>query len=145
MPPEPHAADSDHLVTERPLRISSSLTKQRSLLGKGRNGERFFILPDCSSPGMPEGLCLQAVDDCGAMQCVDTFFECMKCEGREPGVRKGDKARVHARFSAATRPGLRLGEAAETGEWNFNHETVRGIQSFLRLLSSQPTVGDGTP
>jgi hypothetical protein len=40
-----------------------------------------MILPDPSTPGMLEDLCLRAVSEDPAMHCVENYFDCLQAQG----------------------------------------------------------------
>jgi hypothetical protein len=92
-----------------------------------------FILPDCTSEGMLETLCLKSVANDQAMRCVEGYFECVQREAdRMPGNMW--KARTHAWLSSQVIPDKRLGEAAEAGYWPFDAPAFIELRGFLQQL-----------
>ena len=91
-----------------------------------------FILPDCSSQGMLETLCMKSVSERPAIDCVGKYLKCMRDHGRIPD--SFDKARVHAWLASEKRPDLRLGEAAEKGYWPLSHSAFDGLKQFIKSL-----------
>jgi hypothetical protein len=92
-----------------------------------------FILPDALTPGMLETVCLKSVADDPATICVDDFFTCVEqTTGTLPG--NLPKARVQAFLASRSRPGLRLGEAAQAGYWSWDHPAFDSLKQFLRAL-----------
>ncbi|MBN1676174.1 MAG: hypothetical protein JXR37_34335 [Kiritimatiellae bacterium] len=90
------------------------------------------ILPDASTPGMIETICLKSVQDDPVMPCVQQYLTCVEAAGELPA--NLDKARAHAYLAAQKKPWLRLGEAAEAGYWQLDHNTFDDLKAFLRAL-----------
>ncbi len=61
-----------------------------------------FMLPDNSSPGMLEDLCLASVRSDPAFACLDSYFQCVQSFGRQQG--EPSKARVHAWLASEAAP-----------------------------------------
>ena len=95
----------------------------------------YLVVPYTEEKGMIEDVCLDAVHDDPAIDCVDGYFECIR-ETELLGPRKGwmSKARVHAFLASRDRPGLRLGEAAEKGIWPFDSDPFSPIRRLLTML-----------
>lgn len=91
-----------------------------------------FIMPDNSSEGMLEDLCLESVKNHEAMRCVDDFIACTQTLKETP--KNISKAKVQV-FLAA-KPGITysLGLAAQKGYWNFNSEKLQPLIKFLKQL-----------
>ena len=72
----------------------------------------YLIVPHSGDTGMLEDVCLDSVTTDPAMQCLDSYFECILQAGL-PGPNKQwmSKARIHAFLATRRRPDLRLGEA----------------------------------
>lgn len=94
-----------------------------------------LILPPGKSDGMLEDVCLDAVHDDPAMQCVEEYSTCVQESVEYWPNRNPSKARVQAFLASRERPGLLLGQAAERGEWNWEHPTYSPIKSFIRDLA----------
>ena len=92
-----------------------------------------FVLPDCSSPGMLETLCLSAMQDDPAMPCVEQYFQCLEESASIPS-KNPDKARAHAFLASRSKPELRVGEAAEAGYWQLDSPVYYPLKSFLLAL-----------
>jgi len=92
-----------------------------------------LILPNATTAGMLETICLQAVADHPAMQCVHDYFDCVN---RRLGLLPNNmpKARVQAFLASRPKPGLRLGEAAEAGYWDWDNPVFDHVKRFLRTL-----------
>lgn len=89
-----------------------------------------LIAPHGESSGTIEDVCLESVAGDAAMGCVQGYFSCLNNNGVEqPGNMR--KAEAQAFLASRERPGLRLGEAAEAGYWDFEHAA---FDPFKRLL-----------
>lgn len=90
-----------------------------------------MILPDGTSPGMLESLCLRAIKDDPAMPCMDKYFDCL--HGLNIFQRKvdEDKAKVHAYLASREKPDKRLGESALAGYWPFDSDVFEEVMRFL--------------
>ena len=94
-----------------------------------------YILPDNSSPGELETLCLEAVRGAPSMPCVDHFFECLASINHVPA--KEDKARLGAFLSTEKDdPNLRIGQAILAGAIPWDSPVFGGIHQMLDLLAS---------
>ena len=95
------------------------------------------ILPDGSSQGNLEDLCLRSIENSPDSTCVDQYVECRVSAGAQIANNRLAKSKVHA-FLAVGRdtadPGLRLGEAAEAGVWDWNSPAFQPIIDFLQNL-----------
>jgi len=114
------ALRANHLpVPERPG-VVTGLSPKVSVL----------IMPTDGSPGMLEDLCLSSVHADAAMECVSNYFDCLRTKGfAEPA--HFSKARVAVFLSSRERPGLRLGEAAESGFWPLGSDAFKETAKFL--------------
>ena len=94
-----------------------------------------FIMPDNSSEGALEKLCLAAFADDPAMHCVLEFMRCVEDRVEfGPEEKDKDKARVHAFLASREDPELRLGEAAQRGYIPWNHPAFTDLARFLENL-----------
>lgn len=85
---------------------------------------------------MLEDLCLAAVADDPAMNCVDEYFKCLDVLGSAQKEIALPKARLHAFLASRERPGLRLGEAAEKNDIPLDSPVFDKVKSFLRELAA---------
>ena len=92
-----------------------------------------FIMPDNSSAGALEQLCLSALANDPAMPCVEDFLGCVNARTSEP-PRDQQKARIHAFLASRQDPELRLGEAAQRGYIPWTHPAFTELAQFLRFL-----------
>lgn len=94
-----------------------------------------LILPPNKDDGMLEDICLDAVQADPAMPCVQEYLECVedKILNWPSGNRK--KATVQAFLASRPEPGLKLGEGAKLGYWNWGHEIYVPIMRFIRDLA----------
>lgn len=92
------------------------------------------VLPDGSAPGDLERLCLRSIADAPLTACVDEYIACATAAGQ--AIDELNKARLHTYLAAAgSQPGLRLGEAAEAGVWDWQSPAFDQIRQFLRDLA----------
>lgn len=97
-----------------------------------------FILPDNSSPGKIETLCVQSVRaDPGYVpvySCVEEFFACVQQNSQLPA--KFDEAKAYAQAFLATREDVQLfpGLAAYRGYWPWDSAVFDPLKQFLRAL-----------
>ena len=123
-----HAAISASGLTppDRPLQVIGK---------KPRIG--VLILPPGKLEGMLEDVCLEAVQADLAMPCVDEYIECIKRSVPDWYSRNLKKAKVQAFLASRPEPGLKLGEGAKLGYWNWSHEAYNPIEQFIRDLTGQ--------
>lgn len=100
-------------------------------------GERprcgIFLLPDGTSPGMLEDICIEAVRSDFAFACVEEFLSCVATRAnRNPD--SPAKARIEAWLASQTRPDLRLGQAAKAGLLPWDHPAFEPLKDFIKAL-----------
>lgn len=83
---------------------------------------------------MLEDLCLAAVADDPAMQCVDDYFDCLQTQAISLRDNVLAKAQVHVYLASRDEPDLRLGEAAQRGYWPWDNPAFDQAKAFLRQL-----------
>jgi len=103
-------------------------------IANGEPNVSVFILPDCSSPGMLESLCLNAVQDDMAMPCVEAYFDCLERKDIKIPANMIYKARLHAFLASRQKPDLQIGEAADKGYLNLEHPIFDPLKHFLARL-----------
>ena len=95
------------------------------------------ILPDGGSSGCLEDLCLQSLrhnaNGDTVMACVDQYLSC-RSEPPVVGSGRYSKSRLHTFLAVGERPGLRLGEAADAGIWDWESPVLQPLADFLRGL-----------
>ena len=94
------------------------------------------ILPDESSEGNLEDLCIRSIADkyegSRALECVERYLCC-----RNPAIvprSKRSKAKLHSYLAIADEPGRRLGEAADAGVWDWESPALKQLADFLWQL-----------
>ncbi len=95
------------------------------------------ILPDESSPGNLEDLCLRSIGNSPESTCVDEYVKCRENVGTPIANNRLAKSKVYAYLAVGkdgAKPGLRLGEAAEAGVWDWGAPEFRSIIDFLQNL-----------
>ena len=90
------------------------------------------ILPDGAAPGNLEDLRLRSIEGSDELECVDQYMTCIAGSG--PPHRQLSKARLHTYLAAGQDPGLRLGEAADAGVWDWGSSAFGPLADFLRAL-----------
>ncbi|MCK5059395.1 MAG: hypothetical protein KAT34_22285 [Candidatus Aminicenantes bacterium] len=91
-----------------------------------------FVMPDNTSKGMLEDLCLGTVRDHPAIKCVDTFITCVQSLRETP--KNISKARVQAYLAAKPTIAQSLGVGAQKGHWDLKSENLHPLISFLKQL-----------
>ena len=94
---------------------------------------KVFILPDNKNEGMLETLLCKTFADTGENSCINSFFECVR-KLPEISIKRYDKARAHAFLATREDPHVSVGVAAKKGYWDFNHDALADVKSFLRDL-----------
>lgn len=93
----------------------------------------FMVLPDKDTAGALEDLCLRAVEDDPATDCVREYFECIRQRGIASPSHPS-KAKVQAFLASRPEPGKRLGEAAQAGYWPWGNVAFQQVTDFLSQL-----------
>ena len=95
----------------------------------------YLVIPSDKDSGMLENLCLDSIADDIGMPCVEYYFECIKHTSLAgPKDVWMPKARLHAFLASRDRPGMRLGEAAEKGIWDFDADVFDTLRRLLEIL-----------
>ena len=134
-------ADSDRERRERRIRSAlsdMSLPTPDSPLEIASDSQlkiAYLVIPHGRENGMIEDVCLDSISDDPAMDCIERYFECIG-ESVTSGPREvwSSKARLHAFLASRDRPDLRIGEAADAGVWNFDHESFLPLKDLLKSL-----------
>ena len=93
-----------------------------------------FLMPGGGQPGTLEDLCLNSVAGTPTMSCVDQYFDCLKASGRIIPPLQQSKAKIQAYLAGQPKPGRRLGEAAQAGNWPWDNPAFDDVKQFLSLL-----------
>ena len=94
-----------------------------------------LIAPYDKPSGTIEDVCLESVAGDAAMGCVRDYLNCIKdsvAEAEQPN--NLPKAEAQAFLASRERPGLRLGEAASAGYWDFEHAAFEPFKRLLGML-----------
>ncbi len=103
----------------------------RFIQGPPRVG--IMILPSLKQKGALEDVCLQAISDDPAKDCIEQFFECIG-QKRLPVARELSKAKVRVFLSSREDPTLSLGIAAQKGYWPLDDNAFKTVRKFLQAL-----------
>lgn len=94
-----------------------------------------YIMPDCENAGMLEDLCLKSVENKPVIKCVDGFVECVNSSVQESEKPTNiPKAKVQAYLSGMKDIVPSLGLGARKNYWDFNHECMNKIKTFLEKM-----------
>ncbi|MFZ1472539.1 MAG: DUF3226 domain-containing protein [Anaerolineae bacterium] len=104
---------------------------QSGIFSSGRLQVGVFILPDSSSAGMLESICLRAVAADPAYACIEPYFACLDRAG-VPRPANMEKAQLQVFLASRHRPGLRIGEAAAAGVWPWQSTVFDALRRFLQ-------------
>ncbi len=94
-----------------------------------------LMIPGIEESGSLEALCLQAVSDCPAISCVESYIDCLKKNKLklQPNIYKAKLQAYLASLDEYTRD---LGLAAKKSVWPFTSPAFNRIRDFLfRLVS----------
>lgn len=92
-----------------------------------------MILPDVSTVGMLETVCLSAVECDPVMPCVREYLACVaKSIPACPG--NTEKARLHAFLSSRPKPDLLVGEAACAGYFPWESPAFDTMKRLLKAM-----------
>ncbi len=91
-----------------------------------------LLLPGGGKHGSLETLCLASLLS-AELECIDRLLDCVSGLGA-PRPNQLDKARAYAWLATRERPGLRVGEAAEKGYWNFSSHAFDDLWAFLSRI-----------
>jgi len=94
-----------------------------------------YVMPDNSSQGDLESLCLDAVRDAPAMPCVDAYFGCLQTIDHVPTQENKAKLRVFLASNLAD-PTLLTGNAIAAGVIPWNSPAFDGVHQFLDMLDA---------
>jgi hypothetical protein len=136
-------ADNDSIATFQSIRgalASAQLPVPNRVWESAQSGNlavTVAILPDGTSPGELEDLCLLSLEGHRVMECIDEYMNCL-ANAEAPG-RRAAKSRLHAYLASGENPGLRIGEAADAGVWDWESTAFRSLAGFLRSLSPETT------
>ena len=94
-----------------------------------------LIIPPNTEKGEIEDLCLSSLKEYSEIECIDSYFKCLKEKLLpEKFPRDLSKARVQAFLASREESVPRLGIAAQKGYFPLNHNIFEGINGFLRSL-----------
>ncbi len=124
-----------NILVRENLLNSDELLSMTSRFSDGRPKLGIFIMPNNSSKGMLESLCLESVKDNPLMKCVDSFIKCSSEVLDKSGMpRNLAKSRAQAFLSVMPKNICSTGLAAEKGYWNFSSDKFNKLKSFLNNL-----------
>lgn len=95
---------------------------------------QIFVMPDNESNGALENLCLAALAEDTAMECVSEFMECLRVKCISPPNNRLAKARMNSFLASRDEPDTRLGVAAAKGYIPWNNAAFSDLIQFLKSL-----------
>lgn len=115
-------------VPNKPFEIADGNPRTAFILFPGLN-ELGKLIPE----GRLEDLCLATVENQPMLDCVDKFLSC--CEGVDADMRRQHKMRLHAYLAGHDKfVGMKIGEAAQAGAWDWNHSIMKPFRELLCAL-----------
>lgn len=92
-----------------------------------------LIVPHGKPSGAIEDVCLESVAGDAAMGCVQDYLSCLNDNAIEQ-PNNLSKAKAQVFLASREHTGLRLGEAAEAGYWDFEHTAFEPFKRLLGML-----------
>ena len=93
----------------------------------------YLVVPHYKNTGSIEDVCLDSVDEQTILGCVEDYMECLESVSPDEFVAT-PKARTYAYLASRKPYNLRVGEAADAGEWNFDAESFEPLRNLIELL-----------
>ncbi|NEP90791.1 MAG: hypothetical protein F6K18_30495 [Okeania sp. SIO2C2] len=125
------ARDADESFDDASKSIEGSLRRHKLNEIENLKIEK-FILPDNSSPGMLEDLCLKSIHT-DEISCIEDFFQCIETSTSRKS-NKISKAKIYAWLSTQEHPDKRLGAAAQAGYIKWDNEAFKELTNFIKNL-----------
>ncbi len=104
---------------------------------EGQLSVSLAIMPDGSSQGNLEDLCLSSIGGSPESKCVDEYVGCRVSAGAHISDNGMAKSKVYTYLAVGkndAKPGLRLGEAAEAGVWDWGAPEFQKVVDFITNL-----------
>lgn len=92
-----------------------------------------MIMPPSGVAGCLETLLWQIIEAEEIARCIEDYVGCARVP--TTGNRQV-KAKVHTYLAAQPTAGLKIGEAAKAGYWDFDHPALGPLKDLVRTLSS---------
>jgi len=93
------------------------------------------ILPSSTEKGALERLCLRSIESEPVLNCVDSYFECLRTKGVDiTGL--NEKHRIQIYLASKPEDFLNTGTAAQK-YWNFDHPAFESVRAFLTELAAE--------
>ncbi len=121
---------------------------------EGKPSVGVLVVPGAGNPGSLETLCWPSkaglarvgndneedttrqdlVPACDVANCVGSYIKCL--QDREVRLHRNvDKVRVHTYLAAHRQPGMKIGEAAAAGCWDFTHDAWGYLRKFIQTMN----------
>ena len=82
--------------------------------------------------GTLEDLCLSTTEDALIHECVKSYVDCLSLNGVE--LNQLHKTRLHAYLAGKKYVGLKIGEAARAGAWDWNHPKLNLLRRIIKEM-----------
>ena len=93
----------------------------------------YLVVPHYKNQGSIEDVCLDSVNEQAILGCVEEYVGCLETVAPEEFVAT-PKARTYAYLASRKPYNLRIGEAADAGERNFEAESFEPLRDLIELL-----------
>lgn len=94
-----------------------------------------FIMPGANQDnGMLEDLCLESINDCPRLKCVDDYIKCVESLGKEQ-LNKLSKRKILTYLASQKKFVRDLGLAAQKHIWDFDAQAFDELKAFLHRLA----------
>lgn len=89
-----------------------------------------FVLPGETINGALEDILLKSEENNPIIHCVNEYFNCLKMHQQLPD--DIGKAKIHTLLASKHEdPAKRVGEAAQAGWWNWDHEAFQDLRDII--------------
>lgn len=113
-------------IPETPFVFCEGVIKTAFIIFPGFEGQDLL-------PGTLENLCLEIAKDASIFKCVDAYIQCLQSNDQE--IKRPHKIRLHSYLSGNNDyVGLKIGEAAKAGAWNWNHEKFTQFKNLIKSM-----------
>ena len=118
----------------RAMMSNVTLPAQMKQFSNGNPRIGIFIMPNNSSKGMLENLCLKSVKDKPAMECVNSFFDCVTKLEEKPKKKELPKAMAQAFLSSQPEIVNCVGLGAQRKYWEFDSSELDELKLFIENI-----------
>lgn len=117
-----------------------AVPKKPFVFAEGSPRVAFMVLPGLDFnngvgsllSGTLEDLCLSMTKDDPIHSCVDIYVNCLKEKGVT--IKHTHKTRLHTYLAGKNKAGLKIGEAARAGAWDWNHSLLNIFRETITRI-----------